>query len=73
MAISLLMVFFRFSFIKFLVLVGLIINVFVVYNPLKKVPSLSHIDFWQDVAIIGGILYLVGADIGRPAVAQPVI
>ncbi len=42
-----------------------------VYNPFKKVPGLSNTDFWQDVAIIGGIIYLMGADVGKRTVAEP--
>lgn len=73
LTLSALMVFTRITLIKFLVLVGLIINLFVVYNPLKKLPGFNHNDFWQDIAIIGGVIYLMGADVGKPVVGQPVV
>ena len=30
--------------------------------------GLKNQAFWQDVAIIGGIIYLIGADVARPQV-----
>lgn len=72
LVLSALMVFFKYSLIKFFVLLGLIINLIVIYNPFKKIPGLSNTGFWQEVAIIGGIIYLMGADVGKPVVAQPV-
>ena len=68
LASSALMIFVRLSLIKFLVLLGLLINLFVSYNPTKRVPKFSNTAFWQDLAIIGGIVYLIGADVGKPHV-----
>ena len=67
------MVFTRSSFIKFLVLIGFLTLSYVRHYPITKLPPLSNNIFYEHVAIIGGIIYLMGADRSnaRHAKAEP--
>lgn len=67
---SALMIAVRWCIVKFLVLLGLVINLLVMWDPITKCPGLKNTGFWQDVAIIGGIVYLMGADVCTPC-AKP--
>lgn len=59
---SAIMVISRSCFWKTLVLLGLVIVMLVNYYPIKKVPSFTDTKFWESLAIIGGIIYLMGAE-----------
>ena len=66
LASSVLMLAIQAPFVKILVLLGLIAHLFVMFNPTHKVPGLKSHGFWQELAIIGGVIYLMGADVARP-------
>ena len=59
---SILMVFLRSCFIKFLVLLGLGTLLYVRHHPLTQIPSFKDQLFWESLAVIGGIIYLMGAE-----------
>lgn len=59
---SALMVLIRSCFVKVPVLLGLLIVFLVRHYPLTAVPSYKDHAFWELVATIGGIIYLMGAD-----------
>lgn len=62
LAFSALMVVFRSCWIKLPVLAGLIITFFVRHWPITTVPSFKDLAFWELIATIGGIIYLMGAE-----------
>ena len=62
LACSALMVVVRSCLIKTLVLIGLVAQLYMRHWPLTAVPSYKDQAFWGAVAIIGGIIYLMGAD-----------
>lgn len=53
----------RSAFIKFLVLIGYVTLCYVRHYPLKEIPALTDYGFYENVAIIGGLIYLIGSDI----------
>lgn len=59
---SALMVIIRSSIFKFLVILGLTIIILVDNNPLRQIPTLKDHHFWQSLAILGGMIYLLGAE-----------
>ena len=59
-----LMVLFKSSLLKVPVLLGLLILFLVRHYPLTAVPSFKDHSFWELVATIGGIIYLMGAEGG---------
>lgn len=62
LASSVLMIISRSAFPKILALLG-VVAMFVIRNyPLSKLPSIDNISFYQSLALVGGILYLFGAD-----------
>ena len=56
------MVFTRSSFIKLLVLIGFLTLSYIRHYPITKLPPLANNIFYEHIAIIGGIIYLMGAD-----------
>lgn len=46
---------------KVFVLLGLVAQFYLKHMPLKGFPTLENIDLWTQVALIGGIIYLMGA------------
>lgn len=62
LACSGLMVLFRSCLLKFAVLLGLSAVFIVKYWPITAVPSFKDHAFWESLAIIGGIIYLMGAE-----------
>ncbi len=65
LACSALMVISRSSFFKLLVLIGLTSLLIIKHHPIKTIPRLDNMHFWQSLAIVGGIIYLMGADVNR--------
>ena len=61
------MVLSRNSFIKFLVLLGYLILSYSHQFPITQVPPLSDNAFYENLVIIGGIIYLMGADRPLPS------
>ena len=59
------MVISRAIFFKMLVLMGLISLLVIKHFPIKKLPPFDNVQFWEAVAIVGGIVYLMGADAER--------
>lgn len=59
---SALMVVARSCWLKVPVLLGLITVFFVRHWPITAVPSFKDLPFWELVATIGGIIYLMGAE-----------
>lgn len=59
---SVFMVFVRSSFVKFLVLLGIVILVYIKHHPIRKIPDIYDTQFWESIAIIGGLIFLMGAD-----------
>lgn len=57
-----LMVLVRSCLVKIPVLLGLVTLLLVKYWPITAVPSYKDQPFWQLLATIGGIVYLMGAD-----------
>lgn len=68
LGLSALMVLIRNSFIKILVLIGYLTLLYVRHYPLKQLPPLSDVGFYENVAIVGGLIYLIGADQTTPRV-----
>lgn len=66
---SALMVVIRASFIKILVILGLVSWMYVSHAPLTQIPSFKDAKFWESLAILGGVIYLLGAESSR-AVAK---
>lgn len=62
LAFSGLMVLFKSCWLKVPVFLGLVINFGLQHYPLKAVPSYKDQEFWGGLAIIGGVLYLMGAE-----------
>ncbi len=62
LACSGLMVFLKTWLLKLPVLIGLVTLLWMKYWPLTAVPSYKDQEFWGAVAVIGGIIYLMGAD-----------
>lgn len=62
LAFSGLMVFFRSCWLKVPVLLGLAITFVLQHYPFKTMPSYKDQAFWGGLAIIGGIVYLMGAE-----------
>jgi hypothetical protein len=56
------MVLFRSCLLKFAVFLGLTIVFLLRYWPIAAVPSFKDHAFWESLAIIGGIIYLMGAE-----------
>ena len=52
---------------KFFVLVGLVSLLLIKHHPIKHIPRLDNIQFWESIAIVGGIIYLMGADVAVKA------
>lgn len=65
-----LMVVTRNTFIKFLVLLGYLIFSYVRHYPITQIPPLTDHSFYENLAIIGGIIYLMGADCSSPRVLK---
>ena len=63
LSMSALMVVSRSIIFKFFLLLGLVSLLFIKHYPIKHLPRLDNIQFWEAIAIIGGIIYLMGADI----------
>jgi len=58
------MVFVRSCLVKLPVLLGLV-TLFVVRNsPFTTIPTFKDHAFWESLAVIGGIIYLMGAESG---------
>jgi len=62
LSFSVLTVFVRASILKIPVLLGLISLLVIRHFPFIAVPSFRDQTFWELVAIIGGYIYLLGAD-----------
>ena len=60
---SVLMVVSRATIFKVSVLLGLLAILFIKHHPIKKIPGFDNVPFWEHIAIIGGIVYLIGADV----------
>ena len=67
LASSALMVISRSIIFKFFVLLGLVSLLLIKHHPIKYIPRLDNIQFWESIAIIGGIIYLMGADVAVKA------
>ena len=59
---SALMIVIRSSFFKLLVILGLGILIWVNHHPLRQIPSFKEYRFWESLAILGGVIYLMGAE-----------
>lgn len=59
---SALMLVFRWCIVKVFVLLGLLTILYIEHQPFTKVPCVGCQAFWQKVAVIGGIIYLMGRD-----------
>lgn len=57
----------RSALIKFLVLIGYMTLCYVRHYPLKEIPALTDYSFYENVAIIGGLIYLMGSDVSVKA------
>lgn len=57
-----LMIFTRNLLIKFLVLLGYLLLSYCYNHPLTQLPPISEMGFYENLAIIGGLTYLMGAD-----------
>ena len=57
-----LMVFFRTAILKIPVLLGLLALLYLRHFPLTAIPSYKDHAFWELVATIGGVIFLLGAD-----------
>lgn len=64
LGISALMVVSRSIIFKMFVLLGLVSLLLIKHYPINYLPRLDNIQFWESIAIIGGIIYLMGADVG---------
>ena len=62
LAMSIPMVVLRSSFIKILVLLGLATLMFVRRHPLTEIPSFKEHTFWESIAILGGLIHLIGVE-----------
>jgi hypothetical protein len=49
-------------FFKLLVLLGLGLQLYIEHQPFTKVPCIGCVRLWEKVAILGAIIYLMGAD-----------
>lgn len=59
---SSLMVFFKSALLKLPVLLGLV-TLFVLRNaPFTSIPTFKDHAFWESLAVIGGVIYLMGAE-----------
>lgn len=67
---SALMVIIRSSFFKLLVILGLGILIWVNNHPLRQIPTFKDYRFWESLAILGGVIYLMGAEAHAPAPAK---
>jgi hypothetical protein len=56
-----LMVIFKTCIFKILVLLGLILTFIVENHGLRAIPKIGNSEIWQQVAIIGSIIYIMGA------------
>lgn len=71
--LSALMIFKKWVILKVFPLIGLLLNLMIVFHPINKVPSFSKTDFWQHIAVIGGIIYLMGADVYKTTAAAATV
>jgi len=62
LASSALMVLFKTAFFKFTVFLGLALTFYIRHWPITAIPSFKDHAFWEQLAIIGGIIYLMGAE-----------
>ena len=62
LASSVLMVVTRLTIVKLLPFLGFLVLSYVRHYPLKQLPAAHDYEFFQTVAILGGLLYLFGAD-----------
>jgi len=59
---SALMLVFKWCFVKLLVLIGLISLLYIEHQPFTKIPCIGCQGFWQKLAVIGAIIYIMGND-----------
>lgn len=59
---SALMILIRCWCIKFFVLIGLSALLYIEHQPFTKIPCIGCTRLWEKVAVIGAIIYLMGAD-----------
>ena len=59
---SILAAFVNSRFLKCLVLLGLVTLMLVRYHHVKSLPSFTDHTFWQCLTVIGGMIYLLGAE-----------
>ena len=57
---SVLMILFQYSFVKIIPLIGVILQTYITYGPIKKIPDFTNVGFWQNVAIMGGLIFMMG-------------
>ena len=67
---SALMVLVRSSLIKLLVILGMGISIWVNNQPFNAIPSFKDYRFWESLAILGGLIYLMGAEAHPVPVAK---
>ena len=68
---SVLMVLFRCWFFKLLPLLALSALLYIEHQPFTKVPCIGCTRLWEKVAVIGAVIYLMGADCGAGSCKNP--
>ncbi len=51
--------------IKLFVILGLVAQTYIQHQPFTKVPCVGCTAFWEKVAMIGAVIYLMGRDCGK--------
>lgn len=67
LGLSSLMIVTKSAFIKFLVIIGYVTLCYIRHYPLKQIPALTDYGFYENVAIVGGLIYLMGSDMSVQA------
>lgn len=57
---------------KIFVILGLAAQLYLEHMPFKNFPHINNLQFWTQVALIGGIIFLMGRECASGACAKPV-
>jgi hypothetical protein len=68
---SALMVVMRCWLIKVLVILALSAQLYLEHQPFNKIPNLNNIQLWTQVALIGGLIYIMGSDCAGSCATKP--
>lgn len=68
---SVLMVLMRCWFFKVLPLLGLSVLFYIEHQPFNKIPCIGCVRLWENLAVIGAIIYLMGADCAAKSCNKP--